>query len=117
MKKILLLVSVMLVVSMAYAQENTNQNPFKQLGSDLPTGNEYRTASGAPGAKYWQTRADYKMKITLNDEEKKIYGDQTITYHNESPDDLNYLWLHLRKEEHRQDLCLAFSLTLMEDSR
>ena len=56
----------------------SNSDPFKQLGTDLPTPNEYRNASGAPGHKYWQNRADYKMNITLQDDEKKITGDETI---------------------------------------
>ena len=103
MKKLLFLIVTMSVVSMVIGQENINQNPFKQLGTDLPTGNEYRTSSGAPGAKYWQTRADYKMKITLNDEEKKVIGEEKITYHNESPDDLKYLWLQLDQNVRAKD--------------
>ena len=85
----------MVVVTLLVAQGNTDQSQFRQLGTEFPTGNQYRTASGAPGSDYWQTRADYKMKITLNDEEKKVIGKETITYHNESPDDLSYLWLQL----------------------
>lgn len=103
MKKVLLLCSAMIMVIVISAQENTNQNSFRQLGTELPTPNQYRTASGAPGPMYFQTRADYKMKITLNDEEKKVYGDETITYHNESPDDLNYLWLQLDQNVRAKD--------------
>ena len=87
----------------ARSQQNNPPDPFKQLGTALPTANEYRTASGAPGSKYWQVRADYKMNITLNDEEKKVMGDETITFHNESPDDLSYLWLQLDQNVRAKD--------------
>ncbi len=93
MKNFLIICIGLLIAHSLLSQSNSD--PFKQLGTDLPTPNEYRNASGAPGHQYWQTRADYKMNITLNDEEKKISGDETITYHNESPDDLKYLWLQL----------------------
>jgi len=77
------------------AQENTNQNKFKQLGQELPTPNTYRNASGAPGVDYWQMKADYDMKIRLDDANQKLYGDETIVFHNQSPDPLNYLWMQL----------------------
>lgn len=68
---------------------------FRQLEEILPTPNNYRTASGAPGHEYWQQQADYKMKLELNDEKQQIYGEETITYTNNSPDILTYLWLQL----------------------
>lgn len=71
------------------------RDPFKQLDEELPTPNTYRTASGAPGHQYWQQRADYKMKLTLNDENQRLDGTETITYFNQSPDVLTYLWLQL----------------------
>ncbi len=77
------------------AQENTNQNPFKQLGTSLPTPNEYRNASGAPGHAYWQQNADYTMEIEIDDEKQRLYGDEKITYTNNSPDVLDYLWVQL----------------------
>ncbi len=77
------------------AQDNTNQNKFRQLYNELPTPNSYRTASGAPGAEYWQQQADYKIKMKLDDANQKMYGEETITYHNNSPDQLSYLWLQL----------------------
>ena len=76
-------------------QDNSNTNKFRQLGQELPTPNVYRTASGAPGHLYWQQQADHKMKIELDDENQKIFGEQSITYHNNSPDVLSYLWLQL----------------------
>ena len=75
--------------------ENTNQNRFRQLYQELPTPNVYRTASGAPGHEYYQQKADYKMDIVLDDVNQRIYGDEEITYHNESPDALEYLWVQL----------------------
>lgn len=68
---------------------------FRQLEEILPTANDYRTASGAPGAKYWQQRADYNIKVELDDVNQRIIGSETVTYHNESPDTLTYLWLQL----------------------
>jgi len=77
------------------AQENTNQNKFRQLGQELPTPNVYRTASGAPGHMYWQQKVDYVMDIVLDDEKQRIYGTEEITYTNNSPDELSYLWIQL----------------------
>lgn len=71
------------------------QDKFAQLYDQLPTPNNTRTASGAPGKDYWQQRADYKIKVRLDDELQRIYGEEIITYHNHSPDPLNYLWLQL----------------------
>ena len=68
---------------------------FRQLEEILPTPNSYRTGSGAPGHEYWQQQADYKMKLELNDENQNLYGEETITYTNNSPDALTYLWLQL----------------------
>lgn len=80
---------------------NSNHaNKFEQLGSTLPTPNEYRTASGAPGPKYWQQRADYDIKATLDEAALRLTGTETVTYHNQSPDALNYLWLQLDENEH-----------------
>jgi Peptidase family M1 domain len=68
---------------------------FEQLGTMLPTPNEYRAASGAPGERYWQQRADYDIKATLDDAKRSITGQEVITYTNNSPDVLSYLWLQL----------------------
>lgn len=68
---------------------------FEQLDQTLPTPNEYRTGSGAPGPKYWQQKADYVISVELNDDNQSINGSETITYHNNSPDVLKYLWLQL----------------------
>jgi len=71
------------------------QDKFSQLGPELATPNDQRTASGAPGKEYWQQRADYVMDIEIDDNKQILRGDEKITYHNNSPDILNYLWLQL----------------------
>ncbi len=71
------------------------QQKFEQMGTTLPTANTYRTASGAPGKDYWQQKADYDIAVTLNDDKQSISGEETITYHNFSPDRLTYLWVQL----------------------
>lgn len=74
---------------------HTDLNKFRQLKDLLPTPNSQRLASGAPGHEYTQQQVDYVMKIVLDEKNDKIYGDQTITYHNNSKDHLEYLWLQL----------------------
>ena len=79
-----------------YSQTPYNANSrFEQLGTALPTPNTTRSASGAPGKDYWQQRADYDIKVELNDENQVLTGSETITYFNQSPDVLRYLWLQL----------------------
>ena len=78
-----------------YNPDPVNTNKFKQLKQELPTPNVYRNAAGAPGHDYWENRANYQMDITLDDEKQRIYGEETITYRNLSPDALTYLWLQL----------------------
>ncbi len=102
MKKLLLMVFSFIALTLS-AQENTNQNSFRQLGQELPTPNSYRTASGAPGADYWQQKADYKMKIEIDDENAKLLGTSNITYQNNSPDELRYLWLQLDQNVRAQE--------------
>jgi len=75
-------------------------NKFEQLGSILPTPNEYRTASGAPGNKYWQQRADYNITCELDEKKLTLTGSEVVTYYNNSPDVLTYLWLQLDENEH-----------------
>jgi hypothetical protein len=75
-------------------------NKFEQLGTILNTPNEQRTASGAPGAKYWQQRADYDIKCDLDEKNLKLTGSETITYYNNSPDPLDYIWLQLDENQH-----------------
>jgi len=74
---------------------HTNQNKFRQLYQEFSTPNQYRTGAGAPGEAYYQNQADYKMDIELDDKNQKLSGYETITYHNNSPDALEYLWVQL----------------------
>ena len=70
-------------------------NKFEQLDHELATPGVYRTASGAPGHEYWQQRADYDIAVTLDDATQRLTGEETITYFNQSPDSLAYLWIQL----------------------
>ena len=83
--------------------ENTNKSYFKQLYNDLPTPNVYRTASGYPGHEYYQQKADYIIDITLDDEKQTITGSETVTYTNNSPDALPYLWIQLDQNMRAKD--------------
>ncbi len=106
MKKLLSFGIMCLTVLTVVAQDIRNNpgsnhgNKFEQLGTILPTPNEYRTASGAPGTKYWQQRADYDIKATLDEKNLMLHGAETITYFNNSPDVLTYIWLQLDENEH-----------------
>ena len=71
------------------------EDPFKQLHELLPSPNSNRLASGAPGPNYWQQRADYHIKVILDDENQRLIGSETINYQNNSPHTLNYLWVQL----------------------
>jgi len=88
----------------ATAQKNQHTNKFEQLGpAELPTPNVYRAGSGAPGHKYWQQRADYKIECEINDEIQRLTGSETITYYNNSPDPLDYLWVQLDQNMRAKD--------------
>ncbi len=106
MKKNLLSGLAMVCMLQAGAQNIMNNptsnhgNKFEQLGTILPTPNEYRTASGAPGPRYWQQRADYDIKCELDEKNLNLKGSEKITYFNNSPDVLTYLWLQLDENEH-----------------
>ncbi|MEC3881501.1 M1 family metallopeptidase [Parapedobacter sp. 10938] len=83
---------------------NSNHgNKFEQLGTLLSDPNVYRTASGAPGHQYWQQKADYVIDVEVDDENQRVIGSETITYTNNSPDPLSYLWLQLDENEHKAD--------------
>ncbi|MGB1210863.1 MAG: M1 family metallopeptidase [Lacinutrix venerupis] len=84
-------------------QGHTNQNKFKQLYDEFSTPNMYRAASGAPGSAYYQQQADYKMDLVLDDVNAKLSGFETITYTNNSPDVLNYLWVQLDQNMRARD--------------
>jgi len=96
----------------SFAQENkqkgtqkghTDQNKFRQMKDVLATPNDQRTASGAPGHQYTQQKVDYKMNIRLEESSNMIYGDEDITYHNNSKDALEYLWVQLDQNMRADD--------------
>ncbi len=80
-----------------------NTNRFKQLYEEFSTPNMFRTASGAPGPNYYQQQADYVMDIELDDKNKKLTGTETITYSNNSPDKLEFLWVQLDQNKRAKD--------------
>ncbi|HQW93022.1 MAG TPA: M1 family peptidase, partial [Ferruginibacter sp.] len=106
MKKLSAILLVLLSGLAAGAQDIKNNpgsnhgNRFEQLGTILPTPNEYRTASGAPGTKYWQQRCDYDIVCELDEPNRRLTGKETLTYYNNSPDVLTYLWLQLDENQH-----------------
>ena len=106
----LLLILAMASSNFANAQikqtKSDHEDKFRQLDESWPTPNDQRIASGAPGPKYWQQRADYKIKVTLDDEKQRISGAETITYTNNSPHELTYIWVRLdqnRFQKHSDD--------------
>jgi len=103
-KRVFFLSSLMMAILGVWGQTPAQWGQkFEQLGTSLPTPNTYRTASGAPGKDYWQQRADYKIELTLDDVKQEIEGTETITYFNQSPDPLDYLWLQLDQNFRAQD--------------
>jgi hypothetical protein len=116
MKKLILL-SAFLILAVhfgSFAQEvksedkkpvqgHYNENKFRQMYDEMATPNMFRTASGAPGPAYYQQKADYKMNLELDDKNKKLYGSETITYYNNSPENLEYLWVQLDQNIERPD--------------
>ncbi len=89
-------IALLMISTLASAQTQPSwQGKFEQLDTKLPTPNEYRSSSGAPGPKYWQQKADYVIAADLSDDNQSITGSETITYTNNSPDILKYIWLQL----------------------
>ncbi|MFZ6665373.1 M1 family metallopeptidase [Peijinzhouia sedimentorum] len=105
MKKLFILLLLVNISLISQAQQRTSNhaNRFEQLGTELRTPNVYRTGSGAPGHMYWQQRADYEIDVELDDQNQKLYASELITYHNNSPDILSYLWLHLDENVRDRD--------------
>lgn len=113
MKRLMyLLLSAMFISAGVFAQEaekperkpgHYNINKFRQLYDEFATPNMFRTGSGAPGPAYYQQQADYKMDLVLDDENAKLSGFETITYHNNSPDELKYLWVQLDQNMRAKD--------------
>ncbi|MAK60488.1 MAG: aminopeptidase [Ponticaulis sp.] len=102
------MIASLIVIGGAHAQgiqqtKGNFEDKFRQLDEVLPTPNTYRTASGAPGHEYWQQEADYVIDATLDEENRRITATETITYSNNSPDSLRYLWVQLDQNIFRTD--------------
>lgn len=107
MKLKVVILSLSVFAYTGFTAQNIQNNPgsnhgnrFEQLGTILPTPNIYRTASGAPGHGYWQNRADYNITAYLDEDKRNLKGSETVTYYNNSPDELDYIWLQLDENEH-----------------
>jgi len=115
MKKLILIVFLFFASFIGFAQEvkkeetkkepqgHTDINKFSQMYAEMATPNMFRTASGAPGPAYYQQRADYKINLELDDKLSKMYGSETVTYYNNSPESLDYLWVQLDQNIARRD--------------
>ena len=116
-----LLTFVVLVLGCLSSLQAQHQDPaynqFEQLYDKLPTPNTYRTASGAPGHAYYQQQADYIIKLALDDANQTIRGEETITYHNNSPDPLTYLWVQLDQNMRAKDSDTYKTRTMELDER
>ena len=107
---VILLFVLIITTWYSQAQETTNIGKFQQLKQELLTPNVYRTASGTPGPHYWQQKVDYKISILLDETTQRIYGEETIIYNNNSPDDLNYLWVQLDQNVRAKNSLTACSV-------
>src|SRR5215470_2042903 len=113
MKKVVLCVFCFSVLSSSFAQQTkeikeTNESKYNNREAFDPlfypqSGNDYRSASGEPGPKYWQNRADYKINCTLDTALHRVSGDVEITYTNNSPNSLRFLWLQVDQNIYRDD--------------
>ncbi len=104
MRLLTILTCLFLSFALVQAQERPHHgHSFEQLGSLLPDPNEYRAMDGSPGPHYWQQRCDYDIECTLDTDKQRLDGKETITYYNQSPQTLRYLWLQLDENEHAAD--------------
>ena len=109
MQKFFSLIALLMMLSIqSFSQPLRNPgsnhgNRFEQLDYLLQDPNEYRTASGAPGPKYWQQRADYDINVEIDEEKNILKGSEVVTYYNNSPDVLTYIWLQIDENFHHPD--------------
>lgn len=87
------------------------EDKFRQLDEVLPTANIYRNAGGAPGHEYWQQEVDYNIDATLDEDNQRLSATELITYRNNSPDTLTYLWFQLDQNRFRSDSMAVMSGT------
>jgi len=100
--RFLLFFGLILLSSIQLNSQSTSNhgNKFEQLGTILPTPNSYRNMDGSPGPDYWQQRVDYDIECSLDEKIQQLTGREKITYYNQSPSTLHYLWLQLDENEH-----------------
>ena len=103
MRRILFTFLSVFVILTIHAQEKSWEGKFEPIDKLISPPNAFRSASGAPGKAYWQQRADYKIKATLDEKNNTLSGEETITYYNNSPDDLSYLWIQLDQNVNRKE--------------
>ena len=103
MNRIVSLILVLFAASASFAQTNYNAKEAFNPQFYPYTGNDFRSASGEPGPKYWQNRADYKINCALDTVGHLITGEVEITYINNSPDNLKFLWLQLDQNIYKKD--------------
>lgn len=99
----ILLGLLLFLIPLAEAQNQPWQGKFEPIDNLIAPPNIYRSASGAPGKAYWQQRANYKIKAVLNEKNNTLSGEETITYFNNSPDDLNYVWIQLEQNVNKKE--------------
>lgn len=97
------LIIFLCMIPFCLTSQNNDSSPFRQIYDLLPTANNYRTATGAPGHEYYQCRADYSINVELDDEKQIIRGEETVTFYNNSPDVLAYLWIQLDQNQQSQE--------------
>src|SRR5204862_4838284 len=104
MKKLFIGSILSLIVITQYAQVTKFDSKESFYPQFYPyQGNDYRSASGEPGPKYWQNRADYKIASTLDTDSHSVNGTVEITYTNNSPDNLKFLWLQLDQNIYKEN--------------
>lgn len=103
MKEMILSLLITFLVTVAPAQPRYDYREAFEPGFYPQAGNEFRSAGGMPGPKYWQNRADYKIACTLDTLAHTVSGTVEITYTNNSPDEISFLWLHLDQNINRED--------------
>lgn len=93
------------------------KDKFRQLDEILPTPNDYRNAAGEPGKSYWQQQVDYQIKAVLNEDKRRLEGQERVTYHNNSPYTLKYLWLQLEQNRFKTDSMAEMSVSFNDGGR
>jgi len=104
------------VAAPAYAQgiqqtKGDFEDKFRQLDEVLPDPNVYRNASGAPGHKYWQQQADYRITANLDEDARRLTAKAAITYKNNSPDTLPWIWMQLDQNIFKTDSMAELTTT------